>query len=80
MGIKRINSFIEKGHRIYKRLRSELEQQYKGKIIAIEVKSGKYVIADDELEAAISAKKKFPHKKFSFFRIGYPVIHKFRKM
>ena len=68
--------FTDKGKTIYKKLESKLIEK-KGKVVAIEIESGDYVIGDDELDAALKARKKFPGKIFTFFRIGYPVVHKF---
>lgn len=50
----------------------------KGEIIAIEVGSGQYVLEKDEVQVALKAIEKFPDKTFSFFRVGYPVVHKLR--
>lgn len=72
--------FFEKGKNIYKRLKSKLEIKYKGRIIAIEPDSGKYVIGKDELDAALKAQHQFPGKIFDFFRIGYSAVHKFRRL
>jgi hypothetical protein len=66
------------GEKIYKRLSSRLGNRYKGRIIAIDPKTGKYFLGKDELEVALKAKKKFPGTLFSVFRIGYPTVHKFR--
>ena len=71
--------FTQKGKTIYKKLRPKLKNK-KGNIVAIEVESGEYFIGGDELEAAKKARKKFPDKIFVFFRIGYPVVHKFRNI
>ena len=49
-----------------------------GHILAIELESGDYVLGKDELKVALKAVKKFPGEKFSFFRIGYPAVHKLR--
>jgi len=73
-----VSAFYRKGQRVYQRLKSRLEPKYKGQIIAIEVKSGQYIVGKDELQVALKALKKFPNKTFSFFRIGYPVVHKLR--
>jgi len=70
--------FTEKGKAVYKKIKPKLKKD-KGKIVAIEIESGDYFIGDDELEAARKARDKFPDKIFVFFRIGYPVVHKFRK-
>jgi len=70
--------FTEKGRAIYKKLQPKFKKN-KGKIIAIEIDSGDYFIGEDELDAAQKARSKFPDKIFAFFRIGYPVVHKFRR-
>lgn len=72
----RLHRFHAKGERIYQRLKTRLEPRHKGEIIAIEVESGGYVLGKDELQVALKAMKKFPGKKFSFFRVGYPAVHK----
>lgn len=79
--MKRTNhtsDFHKKGRRIYQRLKARLEPKYKGQIIAIEVESGQYVLGKDELQVALEAIQKFPNKQFSFFRVGYPAVHKLR--
>ncbi|MDP3723499.1 MAG: hypothetical protein Q8R91_08395 [Candidatus Omnitrophota bacterium] len=67
-----------KGERFYRHLRARLEPRHKGDIVAIEVESGQYIVGKDELQVALKAVKGFPGKKFSFFRIGYPAVHKLR--
>ena len=74
----RIHRLQSKGERVYQRLRTRLERRYKGRIVAIEVDSGQYVMGTDELQVALRAVKKFPGKQFSFIRIGYPAVHKLR--
>ena len=72
------DEFTERGKNVYKLLKPKLEKKFKGKVIAIEVDSSDYVIGSDELDAALKAQKKFPHKIFTFIRVGYPALHKFR--
>ena len=72
------DEFTERGKNVYKLLKPKLEKKFKGKVIAIEVDSSDYVIGNDELDAALKAQKTFPHKIFTFIRIGYPAVHKFR--
>ena len=74
------DEFFDRGRSIYKRLKPKLEKDFKGKVVAIEVETGEYVIGKDELEAAIKAKQKFPGKIFDFIRIGSRVMHKLRKV
>ena len=73
-----IHRLQSKGERAYQRLKARLEPRYKGRIVAIEVESGQYVMGNDELQVALKAVKRFPGKKFSFIRIGYPAVHKLR--
>jgi len=78
-GRDHIHRLHARGERLYQRLKSKLEPRYKGQILAIEVESAQYVVGKDELQVALKAVKRFPGKKFSFFRIGYPVVHKLRR-
>lgn len=73
------SDLLKLGKKIYSGLETKLENRYKGKIVAIEVESGNFSIGQDELEAAKKAQEKFPDKKFAFFRVGFPVVHKLRK-
>jgi len=50
---------VERDKDIYKLLKPELEKKFKGKVIAIEIDSGDYVIGDDELDIALKAQKGF---------------------
>ena len=72
-------TFLDKGRKIYKRLKAKLEKNYRGKIVAIEPDSGSYIIGKDELDAALKAQHQFPGKIFGFFRVGYAAVHKFRR-
>lgn len=72
------DSFFEEGERLYKKLNARLGKQHKGKILAIEAESGQYVLGADEVSVAKEARARFPGRVFSFFRIGYPVVHKCR--
>lgn len=71
--------FTLKGKAIYKKIEPKLKDAW-GKIVAIDVESGNYVLGDDELEAALKARERFPGKVFAFFRVGYPSVHKFREV
>ena len=73
-----IHRLHAQGERRYQQLRKKIEPRYKGQIIAIEAESGEYVVGKDELQVALEAVKKFPGKQFTFFRIGYPAVHKLR--
>jgi len=69
--------FDEKAVEIYERkLKKKLEPKYKGKMIAIEVDSGKYFMGEDLGEAGDKAKAAFPDKIFYFKRVGYRTAFK----
>ena len=56
---------------IFNKVNKELSPKFKGKIIAIDAKSGDYFIGDSEIDAYKKAVKKHPNKKFVFKRIGF---------
>lgn len=70
----------QKAEKVYKNLLKRLLPRFKGQIIAVEPTTKKYIVGRDELEVALQARKKFPGKKFGFFRVGYPAVHKVRKI
>jgi hypothetical protein len=45
--------FSQRAHQIYNRIKSDLKQKYKGKILAIEPGSGDYFIGESKMEAAM---------------------------
>jgi hypothetical protein len=71
--------FAQKGEEIYKsRILPEIsEEKLKGKLIAIDVETGKYFIDNTSLKAVTRAQKELPNKIFYVKRIGYRAVHKF---
>ncbi len=67
--------FVEKGEQVYEKFKENLEKEYKGMIVAIEIESEEYFLADTEHEAIKKARLKHPAKVFYIVRIGYPVVH-----
>lgn len=47
----------------------------KGRIAAIEPRSGEYFLADSLVGAALLARRRFAHGSFYFVRIGAPSVH-----
>ena len=67
--------------RFYKiaEIKGEMPQvKHKGKIIAIEVDSGDYFMAETVREAGFQAKAKYPDKVFHFVRVGHRAVRKKR--
>jgi uncharacterized protein (DUF433 family) len=72
-----IRQLDERGETIYReKLKPLLEPKYKGKIIAIEVNSGEFFMADSVIQAWQKAKNKYPDKIFYFIKVGFPAVHK----
>lgn len=62
---------------IYLKFKEELEQEHFGKIVAIDVDSGKIVgIGSSILEAYSEAKKNTSKKQFSYRRVGFDFVHR----
>jgi len=66
-----IRNIGEKGREIFKRISEELERDYRGKFVAIEVDSGDYFVGDTSIEADKKAREKYPKKVFFLGKIGY---------
>ncbi len=69
---------FKKTSKLFHRVERRLLGRHKGHVVAIEPNSGRYFVGKDVLEAAHQAMAALPGKVFDFFRIGYPVVHKFR--
>ena len=72
-------AFDRKGEAIYRtKLKSKLEEKYKGRIVAIDVESEDFFVGKTVLEAIEKGRKKHPRKMFYAMRIGYPAVHSLR--
>lgn len=67
-----------KGNEIFKKISKELEEDYRGKFVAIEVDSGDYFIGDTSIEASKKAKEEYPDKVFFLGKIGYRAAFSFK--
>ena len=70
-----LQQFTQKGREIYKTLQQDLESQYWGKIVAIDVETGDYFLGDTVIKAGKEGRKKYPQKIFHFIRVGFPAVH-----
>lgn len=64
----------QKGREIYQKLSQKLEENDKGKFVAIEVDSGKYFVGETQEEALKKAKQHFPARIFYFVKVGFPAV------
>ena len=66
------------GDEIYERdIRSKVEATHHGKIVAIDVDSGDYAIADTALAAADALREQRPALDVWAVRVGYPTLRTF---
>ena len=66
-----------RGSELYGKLRSQLEPAYHGKIVAIDVESGEFEIADQTLQAADQIRARYPEAQIWFVRVGHRAVHRF---
>jgi len=62
----------------YNEVKDDLESDYFGKYIMIEVDSGDYFIGDTDKEAYLKAKREYPDKIFHLIKVGYKAAHKLK--
>ncbi len=69
--------FARRGNEIYDHyIRAQAETANRGKIIAIDIETGDYEIADDTLAASDRLFERLPDAQVWFVRIGYPAVHR----
>jgi hypothetical protein len=70
--------FAAKGTKIYQeQVLPNLNQDYDGKIVAIDIETGEFELADTTLAAAAKMFDRIPDAQLWFERIGAEGVHKF---
>jgi hypothetical protein len=70
-----------RGTQIYEqRVRSQVEAGNEGKIVAIDVDTGDFQLADDTLTASERLLARRPDAQIWCVRIGYPAVHRFGRL
>jgi len=70
--------FARRGAEIYERqVRSQVEEGNQGKIVAIDVETGAFAVADDLLTASDRLLARYPDAQTWFVRIGHRAVHRF---
>jgi hypothetical protein len=68
----------ELGNELYEKVvRPLVEPGNRGRIVAIDVDTGVYEVADDGLTAARNLLQQHPDAQIWCVRIGYPTVHRF---
>jgi hypothetical protein len=70
--------FARRGKEIYEaQVRSQVEEGNHGKVVAIDIETGAFEVADDSLTAAKQLLKRYPDAQIFGIRIGYRAVHRF---
>lgn len=70
--------FARRGHEIYEsQVRSQVEEGNHGKIVAIDIETGAFEVANDSLTAAKQLLRNHPDAQIFGIRIGHPAVHRF---
>ena len=70
--------FVRRGHEIYdSQVRPHIEEGNHGKIVAIDIETGAFEVADDSLTAAKQLLIRFPDAQIFGIRIGHRAVHRF---
>ncbi|MEL7357520.1 MAG: hypothetical protein AAFN40_13235 [Cyanobacteria bacterium J06560_6] len=69
--------FVRRGEAIYEsQVREQVEKGNRGKIVAIDIETGAFEVAEDSLSAAEKLQARFPEAQAWFVRIGHRAVHK----
>lgn len=63
--------FMRRGNELYERIRSQVENENRGKVVAIDLETGLYEMASDTLLASERLLARCPNAQIWFVRIGY---------
>lgn len=70
--------FSQRGDLIYQtQIRSQVEAGNHGKIVAIDIETGAFEVADDTMTATRKFREQFPDSQTWVVRIGYHAVHRF---
>ncbi len=70
--------FARRGNAIYERdIAPRIPVAEKGKIVAIDIDSGAFVVAEDTMRASEELLEQYPDAQIWFVRIGHQAVHRF---
>ena len=70
--------FAQRGDALYEsQIRSQVEEGNHGKIVAIDIETGVFEVADDVVGASDRILAKCPDAQTWFIRIGHPAVYHF---
>lgn len=70
-------SVARRGRELYEAsIRAEVEPEHEGRFLVVDVESGAYALADEELEAFSQAREKAPEGTLFLMRVGHRAAHR----
>ncbi len=70
--------FAHRGHEIYEtQVRSQVEADNPGKIVAIDIETGVFEVAGNSLDASKKLLTRYPDAQILCIRIGHRAVHRF---
>jgi len=70
--------YARRGNEIYKRdVSLQIEEGNEGKIVAIDIDSGAFEVAEDTISASTRLLKHHPDAQIWFVRVGHEGVHRF---
>jgi hypothetical protein len=70
--------FARRGHELYEsQVRSQVEDGNYGKIVAIDIETGSFEVANESLTAAKQLLARYPDAQIFGIRIGHRAVHRF---
>ncbi|XGV88334.1 MAG: hypothetical protein ACAF42_04895 [Limnothrix sp. BL-A-16] len=70
--------FARRGDQIYQtQIRPQVEPGNHGKIVAIDIETGEFEVADDTMTATRKLRERLPDSQTWVVRVGYRAVHRF---
>lgn len=70
-----VDSYVSQGQRIYDRIKTKLEPEHIGEIVAIDIDTEDYFLGKNVIEAVSKAREKYPNKIFHTVKVGFKAVH-----
>lgn len=69
--------FVRRGKALYEnQVRAQVEEGNYGKIVAIDIETGAFEVAENSLSASDLLRERYPNAQAWFVRIGHKTVHR----
>ncbi len=66
-----------RGRQLYENIRPQVEDAYRGEVVAIDLETGRYEISGDTISAARLLRTYLPDARIWFVRVGHEALYRF---